>query len=272
MAFNNLRNPQHQTKALSLHEKNSMPWEHVILVIFIGIVTGFINTLSGSGSLISLPILMFIGLPPHVANGTNRVGILFQNLVGTANYHRQKVLDIPMGIQVAIPVILGSIAGALVVLEMSERAVEIAIAVVLLLMLIPLWFKPRQWLEGKDLSDKSHSIVLRWVVFFFVGMYGGFIQAGVGIFLLAALVLNAGYNLVKANALKVFINLIFTPFALAVFIWQGQVDWLVGITLAVGNAIGAYFASKWSVAWGPAFVRYVLVVVIIGSGIKLLFF
>lgn len=252
--------------------KNLMSWEHIVLVIVIGIITGFINTLSGSGSLISLPILMFIGLPPHVANGTNRVGILFQNLVGTANYHRQNMLDIPMGVQVAIPAILGSIAGAFVVVEMSERAVEIAIAIVLLLMLIPLWFKPKQWLEGKDLSGKKHNVVLRWVIFFFVGMYGGFIQAGVGIFLLAALVLNAGYDLVKANALKVFINLFFTPFALGVFIWQGMIDWGVGLTLAVGNAIGAYFASRWSVAWGPAFVRYVLVVVIIGSGVKLLFF
>ena len=249
-----------------------MPIEHILLVFLVGILTGFINTLSGSGSLISLPILMFIGLPPHLANGTNRVGILFQNLVGTANYHRQKVLDIPMGVKVAIPAILGSIAGAFVVLEMSERAVEIAVAVVLLLMLIPLWFKPKQWLEGKDMDGRKHNVILRWLIFFVVGMYGGFIQAGVGIFLLAALVLNVGYDLVKANALKVFINLIFTPFALLVFIIQGQVDWGIGITLAFGNAIGAYFASRWSVAWGPAFVRYVLVIVIIGSGIKLLFF
>lgn len=249
-----------------------MSVEHIVLVVVVGIITGFINTLSGSGSLISLPVLMFIGLPPHVANGTNRVGILFQNLVSTGNYRRQGILDMPMGVRVAVPAILGSIAGAVVVLEMSERAVEISIAVVLLLMLIPLWFKPKQWLEGRDMSGVPHNGSLRFVIFFMIGMYGGFIQAGVGIFLLSALVLNAGYNLVKANALKVFINLIFTPFALAVFIWQGQVNWGVGLTLAVGNAIGAWFASQWSVAWGPAFVRYVLMVVIIGSGIKLLFF
>ncbi len=249
-----------------------MPVEHILLVIAIGILTGFINTLSGSGSLISLPILMFIGLPPHVANGTNRVGILFQNIVSTGNYHRKKVLDVPMGIQVAIPAIAGSIVGAFVVSEISARALEVSVAVVLLIMLIPLWYKPKQWLEGKDMQGAGHNKILRWTIFFFIGAYGGFIQAGVGIFLLSALVLNAGYNLVKANALKVFINLIFTPFALAVFIWQGHVDWGVGLTLALGNAIGAWFASQWSITWGPAFVRYVLMVVIIGSGVKLLFF
>ncbi len=247
-----------------------MSWEHILLVLFVGLVTGFINTLSGSGSLISLPVLMFIGLPPHVANGTNRIGILFQNIVSTGNYHRQNVLDAPMGIKVAIPAILGAITGAFVVTGLSERTVEVAVAVVLLLMLIPLWFKPKQWLEGKDMTGKKTNLLLRWVIFFGIGLYGGFIQAGVGIFLLSALVLNAGYDLVKANALKVFINLIFTPFALAVFLWQGYIDWSVGLVLAAGNATGAYIASQWSVAWGPAFVRYVLVVVIIGSGVKLL--
>lgn len=249
-----------------------MPWEHIVLVVFVGILTGFINTLSGSGSLISLPILMFIGLPPHVANGTNRIGILVQNIVGTGNYYRQGVLDVPMGVRVAIPVILGAITGAFVVTGLSPRAVEIAVGVVLFLMLIPIWFKPRQWLEGKDMSGTSPNKPLRWLVFFLIGAYGGFIQAGVGIFLLSALVLNAGYDLVKANALKLLITLIFTPFALGVFIWHGHVDWVAGITLAAGNAIGAWFASQWAVAWGPAFVRYVLVVVIIGSGIKLVFF
>lgn len=249
-----------------------MSWEHILLIVAVGILTGFINTLSGSGSLISLPMLMFIGLPPHVANGTNRVGILFQNIVSTGNYHRKGVLDAGMGLDVAIPAIIGSIVGAQVVSEMSARAVEVSVAVVLLLMLIPLWFKPKQWLEGKDMSDVAYSKPLRWLIFFLIGIYGGFIQAGVGIFLLSALVLNAGYDLVKANALKVFINLIFTPFALGVFLWHGHVDWGVGLVLAVGNAIGAWFASQWSIAWGPAFVRYVLAVVIVGSGIKLLFF
>lgn len=249
-----------------------LSWENIVLIIVVGILTGFINTLSGSGSLISLPILMFIGLPPHVANGTNRIGIFFQNLVSTANYYRKGMLEVRMGLQLALPSILGSIAGAYIVSGISPRAVEVSVALVLLVMLIPLWLKPKQWLEGKDMSEVEHSPSLRFLVFFLVGMYGGYIQAGVGIFLLSALVLNAGYDLVRANALKVFINLIFTPFALGVFLWMGHVNWGVGLVLAIGNAIGAWFASQWSVAWGPAFVRYVLVAVILGSGVKLLFF
>lgn len=247
-----------------------MTLEHILLVVGVGVLCGFINTLAGSGSLISLPILMFIGLPPNVANGTNRIGIFFQNLVSTRSFHRQGVLDVPMGWKVAIPSILGSILGAVVVLELNERAVEITVGVVMFLMLIPMFVSPRKWLQGHIVEH--HNPLLRFVLFFGIGAYGGFIQAGVGIFLLSALVLHSGYNLVKANALKVFINLIFTPFALGVFIWQGQVDVVAGLVLAVGNALGAFLASRWAVSWGPAFVRYVLLAVIIMAGTKLLFF
>ena len=249
-----------------------MSWEHIILVLITGIICGIINTLAGSGSLISLPILMFIGLPPHVANGTNRIGILFQNIVSTWNFKRQKVLDVKMGWKVAIPSILGSIAGAFIVLELDDRAVEITVGVVLFIMLVPIFLKPRKWLQGSSLEEMNPNLILRFLIFFFIGAYGGFIQAGVGIFLLSALVLNAGYDLVKANALKVFINLIFTPFALAVFIYKGQIDIVAGLVLAAGNSVGAYFASKYAVSWGASFVRYVLVIVILAAGTKLLFF
>lgn len=249
-----------------------MIWEHIVLVLITGVICGIINTLAGSGSLISLPVLMFIGLPVHVANGTNRIGILFQNLVGTVNFKRQKVLDVAVGTRVAVPSVLGSIAGAFIVLELNERAVEIIVGIVLVLMLVPLWYKPDRWLKGLNREEHHVNPIINFIIFFLIGAYGGFIQAGVGVFLLSALVLSMGYDLVKANALKVFINFIFTPFALAVFIYKGQVDITAGLVLAVGNSIGAYLASRYAVSWGPAFVRYVLMVVIVGSGIKLLFF
>lgn len=249
-----------------------MSLEHILLILGIGVLCGFINTLAGSGSLISLPALMFIGLDPHVANGTNRIGIFFQNIVSSTNFYRKKLLDIKTGFILAFPTILGSIAGAFIVLELPERIIEIIVGVVLFIMLIPMLFNARRWLYGKDISLQKINYPLRITIFFLIGVYGGFIQAGVGIFLLSALVLNAGYDLVKANALKVFINLIFTPFALAVFIIQGQVDWIAGFVLAGGNSLGAYMASSWAVSWGAVFVRYVLIAVILTAGSYLLFF
>jgi hypothetical protein len=250
----------------------TLPWQHILLVIAAGVLCGFINTLAGSGSLISLPILMFVGLPPNMANGTNRVGVFIQNLVTTKTFHSRGLLDTGLGWKVAIPVVAGSITGALVVLELPDRAVEVVVGIVLLVMLIPMWFKPRRWLEGKDLTGHKINKPLRWALFFVIGAYGGFIQAGVGIFLLSALVLNLGCNLVKANAQKAMINLVLTAFALAVFAWHAQIDWGVGIALAAGNAVGGYLGSHWAVSWGPQFVRWVVMVVVVLAGGKLLFF
>ena len=249
-----------------------MSWEHILLVLVTGIICGIINTLAGSGSLISLPVLMFIGLPPHVANGTNRIGIFFQNIVSSYTFFRQKVLDVKAGLRFSFPSVLGSVIGAFIVLELNERTVEIIVGVILLIMLIPLWFKPSRWLKGAERGEINSYPLLQFGVFFFIGAYGGFIQAGVGIFLLSALVLSAGYDLVRANALKVFINLVFTPFALAVFVYKGQIDVPAGLVLALGNSIGAWFASKYAVSWGSAFVRYVLIAVIVLAGFRLLVF
>ena len=249
-----------------------MAWEYALLIIATGLLCGFINTLAGSGSLISLPILMFIGLPPHVANGTNRIGVFFQNIVSSIYFFRKKMLDVRMGLFLGIPAVIGSVAGAFIVLELDERVVEITVGIVLLIMLIPILLKPAQWLKKAQTEIKHRRWWLTIILFLLIGLYGGFIQAGVGIFLLSALVLNCGYDLVRANALKVFINLIFTPFALVVFFARGEIDIFAGLLLAVGNAGGAYIASRWAISWGPAFVRYVLIVVIVLAGARLLFF
>jgi hypothetical protein len=111
---------------------------------------------------------------------------------------------------------------------------------------------------------------LQFIIFFFIGIYGGFIQAGVGLFLLAGLVLGAGVDLVRANALKVFIVLLYTPFALAIFFMNDQVNWKVGLILALGNMLGAFVASRFAVSWGAKFVRYILLAVVLISALKLL--
>ena len=107
------------------------------------------------------------------------------------------------------------------------------------------------------------------LIFFFIGIYGGFIQAGVGFFLLAALVLGAGMGLTKAKRLKVAIVAIFTAVALLVFILSGQVNYFIGLILAAGQGVGALIASKFAVSWGPKVVRIVLLVAVLASALKL---
>lgn len=240
-----------------------MNWIEIVLLIFSGLLVGFINTLAGGGSIISLSILMFLGLPANVANGTNRVAIFIQNIAAVGSFKQQKVLDHKKGFWLAIPATVGSIIGALIAVDLNEEVIEKAIAIVMLVMMIVILYKPQRWLTGKkELQDKKVSIG-QMILFFVIGIYGGFLHMGVGYALLAGIVLGAGYDLVKANAIKVFIILIWAPAILVVFIFYGQVNYLYGIILSIGNVVGALIASRLAVKKGASFVRWVIIAVIL---------
>ncbi|MFP4048028.1 MAG: sulfite exporter TauE/SafE family protein [Bacteroidales bacterium] len=247
-----------------------MEWYIILAVIGAGFLAGFINTLAGSGSLITLPLLMFIGLPANVANGTNRIAILLQTIVGVGSFKRQKLLDTKIGLWLALPAVLGSLLGAQIAIELNEEIMEKTIAGLLIIMFFLILYKPQQWIKGKAGLVKSKPSVLQFIIFFLIGIYGGFIQAGVGIFLLAGLVLSAGIDLVRANALKLFINLLYTPFALVIFLVNGQVNFVIGLILAVGSMLGAWVAAHFAVSWGAKYVRYILLGVILLSSLELL--
>lgn len=246
-----------------------MEWYLYPAVVAAGFACGFINTLAGSGSLITLPLLIFLGLPATVANGTNRVAILLQNIVGVSSFRQQKVLDLRGGLLLAIPAVVGALVGAQIAVALDEETMRRVIGILMVIMLIVILVRPKRWLEGHG-GETSHPGWFTLAVFFFIGVYGGFIQAGVGIFLLAGLVLGAGYDLVRANAVKVLIILCFTVFALAVFVVNDQVRWSVGLILAVGNMLGAWVASRMAVKRGAGFVRWILIGVVAVSAVILL--
>lgn len=246
-----------------------MTWIEITELVLLGIFVGFVNTLSGSGSLLTLPFLISLGLPANVANGTNRIAILMQNVVGVASFKKQKVFEFKEAVWLTIPAIIGAVIGASVAVKISDALMEKIIAGILVFMFLLLIFKPNMWLreQAKDLKTKPNFV--QFIVLFFVGIYGGFIQAGVGLFLLAGLVLGAGFDLVKANAVKGFIILLYTVFALSIFIYNDSVDYKIGLILAGGNMAGAFIASRFAVDWGPKFVRYVLLVVLFLASLKL---
>ena len=241
------------------------------MVIGAGLLAGFINTLAGSGSLVSLPLLIFLGLDPNTANGTNRIAILLQNIVGVGSFHKEKQIEWKTDIRFAFPALLGAIIGSLIAVEIDEDIMGKVIGIVMIIMLVVILLNPKKLLkDNKQIS--SEKIWLKYIVFFFVGIYGGFIQAGVGIFILLGIAYTTGINLVRANAVKLLIILLYTPIALAIFIYFGQVNWKYGLILAVGNMIGAFLGTKVAIKQGPKFIRWVLIGIIIISAGKLLFF
>lgn len=246
-----------------------MEWYLYLAVVAVGIVAGIINTLAAGGSLLTLPVLMALGLPPNMANGTNRIAIFLQNVVGVRQFHREKVMDFPSGFKVGIPAAVGAIAGAFIAVNLNDEVMKLAIAGVMILVFFLILLKPNRWIN----SHESHPPIPYWVqviVFFFVGVYGGFIQAGVGFFLLTSLVLGSGFELVKANALKLLIILLYTPLALLIFFMNGDVNLWIGLVLAVGNMTGAWIGTKIAVKWGAVLIRYFVLVAILVASTKLI--
>jgi uncharacterized membrane protein YfcA len=250
-------------------QEHGLTWLRILAVIGIGFIAGFINTLAGSGSLLTLPLLMFLGLPANVANGTNRIAILLQNVVGVSSFRQQKVLDFRDGLKVGIPAVIGSLVGARIAVDLNDAVMEKFIGGLLIAMFFLIILKPGRWLKGRE-GIEALGTPWQLVIFFFIGIYGGFIQAGVGFFLLAGLVLGTGFELVRANALKVFIILLYTPFALGVFIFNGQVSYIFGFTLAIGNMLGAFVGARVAVRWGAPAVRVFLLIALFFASLKLL--
>lgn len=235
----------------------------IIVIIIAGILVGFINTLSGGGSVISLSLLVILGLPANIANGTNRISIFFQTLSSVGSFTRQKMFTNMRPVYLSIPATIGAIMGAYLAVDVNERVIEAAIGVSMVIMVFFLFYKPDKWLkENPVLMAKP----IRWwqlVVFFFVGFYGGFIQVGVGYFLLMALMLGVGYDIVKANAVKNLIVFFYAIFALLVFMVDGKVNYMYGLILSAGSMIGAWMASYLAVKKGAGFIRAIILLSVV---------
>ncbi|MEX1248758.1 MAG: sulfite exporter TauE/SafE family protein [Anaerolineales bacterium] len=247
-----------------------MAWYFYLLLLGAGFFAGVINTLAGSGSLITLPALIFFGLPATVANGTNRIGIIMQNIVAGLSFRSSRVLDLRGALILSIPAVAGSVLGAQIAVNLDEEMMERVIGAVMVLMLFVIVLRPQRWLEGTLLTLKGSFSWQQALALFAIGVYGGFIQAGVGIFLLAALVLSVGYDLVRANAVKIVIILAFTISSLLVFTSNDQVDWGAGLVLGCGNMLGAWVAARLAVKRGAAWVRWILIATVALSAAYLL--
>ena len=236
---------------------------HTVLLFGTGICAGFINTVAAGGSLLALPMLIFLTSDPILANGTNRIAIFFQNVSAIIGFRRKGVSNFRYGILLAIPAVIGAGIGARIAIGTDAALFQFILAAVMLIMLALTLLNPTARLKDRIENSGTVSKVIAMVVFFFIGIYGGFIQAGVGLLVITALRLLTGINLVQTNAIKVLIILAYTVLALGIFIMNKQVDWTLGVTLALGNATGAWLGSHWAVEKGDKWIKVVLVVTVL---------
>ena len=251
----------------------NLEWYQYILLLLGGAVAGVINTLAGNGSTITLFLLMTFGLPANVANGTNRIGILFQSIIATRAFAKSERFQPLIKkswwiIALAVP---GGIAGAMFASTIDKEAMKFIIGGLMVLMFFIILINPKRWLRETD-NTKNRKTLLNFALFIAIGFYAGFIQMGMGLFFLAIMVLGAKYSLLDANILKIVITLLVTIPALIIYLYQGQVMWEYGLVLAVGQSTGAWLAANFAVNHPKAnvWIHRLLIVMVLVAIIKLL--
>ena len=231
-------------------------------------MAGGINTLAGSGSVVTLALLSFLGLPSTIANGTNRIGVLFQSVTGFLTYNKNIEPDEKQDNNWGIigVTVLGAIIGTQIAVEIDERLMNLSIGVLMIGLLGLVLMKPKKWLRSQKQTAKWGK-AMAYFVFFLIGIYGGFIQAGVGVLLLSALILGEGMTMNQSNKFKILVVLIYTIPSLLLFLYNGQVNWLYGLLLAVGQIVGAWVAARFAVRYPNSniYIRYLLIGILIFS-------
>lgn len=244
---------------------------NAVILIVTGLVAGIINTLAGGGSNLTLPALMVMGLPADIANATNRVSVVLQTMVATRGFIRHDKLptaDLPA---ILVPVLLGSLAGAMIASYAPTDYLKPMLLTAMIGMTVLMLVKPEFASLGADTTPEQLQQHPRaWLGLFLTGCYGGFVQAGVGFLLLAMLAGTLRYDLVRANAIKVVCAFVMTSLALFVFVLRDQVLWLPGLLLALGSMVGAHLAVKFAIRAKPSTLKwFLLVMTICGSAAAL---
>lgn len=244
---------------------------HAVALVALGIIAGFLNVMAGGGSLLTVPVMVFMGIPGPVANGTNRIAILAQNLTAITTFARSGFRDFRLSLSLAACAIPGAVAGAFVGVELDGVWFNRALAVIMVGVILIMHFDRGATTHAESDQPTSRQLFIGHLLMVGVGFWGGFIQLGVGFIIMPILNRVMGFDLVRTNMHKVFIVAVYTVAALAVYASQIKLLWMVGIALAVGNSVGGYLGAHFTIRKGERLVRLVLNLVLVAFIIKLLF-
>jgi len=197
--------------------------------------------------------------------------LLFQNISAVGGFRSKGIeLPWPYSMYLGLASLGGGLIGSFVASSVADAVFTKIFVVVMFLAVFLIIYDPFKS-KGQEKMD-TKSQIIGTVSFFFIGIYGGFIQAGIGFLVIAVLALVNNLSLVKSNYVKVFAAIVYTAVSVVVFAWQGKIMWMTGFILAIGHALGGWYASRWSVTAGEVWIKRVMIISIIGMAIKLWFF
>jgi uncharacterized membrane protein YfcA len=243
-------------------------WQMGLLVLAGGFA-GFLNVLAGGGSLITMPIMVFMGMKAPAANGTNRIALLAQNISGTISFFKQGFSDFRLSLSLTACALPGAVFGALMGAKLDGVWFNRLLAAIMVGVMILMAFKHKRN-EEADIHTTKKRLVIAHICMIGIGFYGGFIQAGVGFLFIAVLNKIAGLDLVRTNMHKIFVVGCYMVAALIIYALKGNVIWAAGIALAIGNSSGAWIAAHAAVKKGDKFITIILYCTLIAMALKLL--
>ncbi|GIK21100.1 MAG: UPF0721 transmembrane protein [Ignavibacteriota bacterium] len=239
----------------------------ILILFFVGAIAAFINVNAGGGSSLTLPVLIFLGLDPSVANGTNRVAILFQNASAVYAFKKEKFYELKNSLILSALTLPGAIIGAVTAVSISDELFEKILGVIMIFIIITMILPKKKTEKTKSDFTIDWKIVTAMIV---IGFYGAFLQVGVGFLLMASFQYLMKFDLIRVNMHKVFVVFVFTLPALLVFILTDNINWFYGVTLSAGNAFGGWWGAKLSVKKGEKLIKFVLIIAILIMALKLL--
>ena len=243
-----------------------------LLLIPVGFIAGFLNTIAGGGTLLTLPTLIFMGLPAPLANGTNRIAILIQTFTAVRGFKSKGISTYPFSLYVGLSALIGSFIGAKLAIGIEGELFNKILAVIMIMVLLTIILNPKKNYAEVIEKTTGKTLYISLIIFFFLGIYGGFINAGIGFLMLLILPYVNGLSLLKSNATKVFVVCVYTVGAVLVFALEKQINYTLAFILTIGNASGAWFGSRWSVKKEDKVIRLFLIITVSSLAIKLWFF
>lgn len=237
----------------------------------IGVVAGFLNVVGGGGSLMTLPAMIFMGLPPHVANATNRIAILWQNVFAIHRFRKAGVVEMKYSIYLGLAAVPGAVIGGWLAVDIKGELFTKLLSVIMLIVGVMILMGSSG--NGKEAVRRSEKrIWLSIVLFFLIGLYGGFIHAGVGFIIILVLEKLMNAPMAKINSVKVIVAFIYTLAVVMVFIFRQAIQWQYGLTLALGTSAGGWLGSHFSVKKEDKWIKRILFLTILGLSVKLWFY
>jgi uncharacterized protein len=236
-----------------------------------GIATGVCNVLAGGGSLISMPLLIFMGLESSSANGTNRVAITIQNIFAVAGFRRRGYGNIRFCMYLVIPAIPGVVMGTIAASTVDDILFRRILSVVMIFVLMQILYRTKK--RNRTISSESslslHRKIAVMFSFVLIGFYAGFIQAGVGYLVIASLTSIVNLDLIKTNSYKVFVIGLLNTISVLIFLYYGRIVWSLSLVLAAGTGVGGWLGSHIAVIGGEKWIKIFMTISVTAMALRL---